>query len=393
MPKGGKKTLVRSGARLELAKAMYGEIGKGKEREREFDSAALASAVLQPSGLSSKLTSSELEGTLVSALLEDYLELMAEPLVAGTALQSNFEQCGRQMAHLDENGQVLCAAIVAVMARSSNHPLVVGLGAPALASLAHLAREGRDLSEFGNKREACKVLTGKAIQLADKNGTFRKTPTLSAVAALMLLETLVEPHSLGSKTLISRPYASAYTAHIRLMLETDDPQLHPFTPGSVVGHTAMVRDSLASALHGRSPSFSEDNLLQLRAGDESRSIPLSLVIAVPRFEDTATSLWFLFDSFLYHLSQTASLAARKLTSLKARRAQQLDLHFCSDFLDRLNVCYTATGELLGRVKLYLESALIDPSVPSRDSDFRYLYRHVRHFGQLAVSRFLFWTRL
>lgn len=76
----------------------------------------------------------------------------------------------------------------------------------------------------------------------------------------------------------------------------------------------MVRDSLASALHGRSPSFSEDNLLQLRAGDESRSIPLSLVIAVPRFEDTATSLWFLFDSFLYHLSQTASLAARKLTS-------------------------------------------------------------------------------
>lgn len=60
--------------------------------------------------------------------------------------------------------------------------------------------------------------------------------------------------------------------------------------------------------------------------------------------------------------------------MKARRAQQLDLHFCSDFLDRLNVCYTATGELLGRVKLYLESALIDPSVPSRDSDFRYLYR-------------------
>lgn len=267
MPKGGKKTLVRSGARLELAKyampsilqtniifganwrfsvrAMYGEIGKGKEREREFDSAALASAVLQPSGLSSKLTSSELEGTLVSALLEDcrcqlfaciYFDLrltltlyrpfsrfgaygaplchlwylrqprvltefvahaQAEPLVAGTALQSNFEQCGRQMAHLDENGQVLCAAIVAVMARSSNHPLVVGLGAPALASLAHLAREGRDLSEFGNKREACKVLTGKAIQLADKNGTFRKTPTLSAVAALMLLETLVERLSLS----------------------------------------------------------------------------------------------------------------------------------------------------------------------------------------------------
>jgi len=96
----------------------------------------------------------------------------------------------------DAPAQVLCTVILALAARVSDHPLLVGVSAPTLSELSVATKQGQDLSEWGRRREsACDAMTTKALQLADARGTFR-TPTVESIASLLFLESLLDSASL-----------------------------------------------------------------------------------------------------------------------------------------------------------------------------------------------------
>lgn len=109
--------------------------------------------------------------------------------------KATFEACGRRLSSMDESHEVFFAVILALGSRVSDHPLLVGSSAPTLAELAVAAKEGRDLSEWGRRREAaCVALTNKAVALADENGIWRK-PSTSNIATLIMLEGLLDRES------------------------------------------------------------------------------------------------------------------------------------------------------------------------------------------------------
>lgn len=88
--------------------------------------------------------------------------------------------------------RLLSAQSFALLARVSDHPTFVGSNAPRIWELSRAGTEGRDLTEYGRQREAaCHVLLDKAIELMDRNGCLRM-PSIENVAALQLLEGLVE---------------------------------------------------------------------------------------------------------------------------------------------------------------------------------------------------------
>lgn len=77
-------------------------------------------------------------------------------------------------ADLRAPAQVLYSLIIALGARNSDHPALVGFDAPPHASLASATREGKDLRQFGRRREdACRALEESAVELADRMGTLR----------------------------------------------------------------------------------------------------------------------------------------------------------------------------------------------------------------------------
>jgi len=88
--------------------------------------------------------------------------------------------------------QVLCAAVLAIGARVSDHPLLVGHGAPRLIDLSNSAKAGINLTDFGKRREGtCRVLAETAIQLVDEKATLR-VASVESIAALMLVEGLLD---------------------------------------------------------------------------------------------------------------------------------------------------------------------------------------------------------
>lgn len=93
---------------------------------------------------------------------------------------------------MDDQSQVLCATILAIGARVSDHPLLVGQGAPRIADLGKAASMGIDLSEFGARREAmCRQLAAHAIKLVDEKATLR-IASVESIGALMLVEALLD---------------------------------------------------------------------------------------------------------------------------------------------------------------------------------------------------------
>ena len=86
---------------------------------------------------------------------------------------------------------MLFRSVMALAARTSDHPLLVGTDSPAVSQLASYAMEG-SLAEYGRRREtACRELTDRAVSLTDQAGTMR-IPSVENVATLLLLEGLVE---------------------------------------------------------------------------------------------------------------------------------------------------------------------------------------------------------
>ncbi len=226
-------------------------------------------------------------------------------MVTDTPLARDFHRANRRVHELRPASQVLCAVIMAIGARCSDHPALIGAGAPRIAELGMAARAGVDLRPFGRRREdACATLFKRALDLADQHGTLRD-PSVESLAALVLIEGMIETTDVQHSE--ARPYINAYTGHAKVLLEAnaDQPaQVSKFgTPkvaNSVLGWTAYLRDALTSANQGRAPAFSEEDYYMLT--NEGREVPLPLRVLLERGDpsleaelDVVNSFWNLFQ--------------------------------------------------------------------------------------------------
>lgn len=352
VPPKGKKTIKRSGARLELAKALYGEATANDASS----STSLSCVSIAPTAVSSRLNTSEVEGLLILSLLEEFFNgLVTEPLVDPIPLSRVFNRAGRRFDQLDDDAQVLCAAIVAHVSRSTDHPLIVGAGAPTKLHRGELVRKGYDLTSYGHRREsACATLLGKALEAVDSKGIFRKIPSVESVAALVLLEGVVAHSDHDPLAPLSRPFGQAYTGHVKYLLELGSADKR--IAGNVLGYTCWMRQGLASAQTGRSHSFSEDDYLLLRAPCWSPPTLASISNETScEISDSGQLFKSLLDAYVYHLAMTLAETPQRLTGLRARTTVRIDENYCHHFLQRLSEAKTVTPILLARANAYRDA--------------------------------------
>lgn len=165
-----------------------------------------------------------------------------------------FDTAGRRIDQLSDANQVLCAAYLAIGARCTDHPGLLGPNAPRLSDLRDTTRSAdRDLSPYGQARaEVCKELTVKALALADEKGLFRKASP-EGVAALLLIENLLPRASFPSPFSTVRELTFFRSTSRRLRLCRHLLLAHLQPPGSRAPYTGSERPRGSAESAGNGP--------------------------------------------------------------------------------------------------------------------------------------------
>ncbi|SCV70980.1 BQ2448_3742 [Microbotryum intermedium] len=394
------KVISREGKRIQQARVIFGDVGSNAASSTGPSSHAPASVpsfstssssassphTIEPETESSRLTSliatltertaqgnahifhsdsesrlamTEVQGALTASLLDAYCkEAPTIALLEEVNLKTAFDIAGRRISHLDDAYQVYCKVILALGARTSDHPLLIGTSAPRISELAALSKHGKDLREYGARREnACRVLLQDALDMADRKGTLRNASP-EAVTTLILIESLVEYS--GDIWNFDRQYSNAYNGHTKTLMEAEnmvreaggDPK-----PSKVVGDiarwTAFTRDAMSSAYTGQAPKFAEDDLFIMLA-DNKFDTPLVEVLRRDQLPNKIESFWHLFGCFMFHLCALARKTSEKLNGPRARR-KPLDLTFAAEFIQQVEIAEMALPHLLRRVEMLEEA--------------------------------------
>ncbi|ORY91448.1 hypothetical protein BCR35DRAFT_298608 [Leucosporidium creatinivorum] len=362
-----KAAATRDGKRIVQARALFGGAPKDDAASNSVDLALLElqsasstshsppmeASYIFPSSYASRINTMEVQGAVAGSLMDLYLTTQPTiALIEDTNFRVTFEAAGRRLGQLDDQAQVLCAAVLAIGARVSDHPLLVGRGAPRLIELSSSAKAGVNLTEFGQRREAtCRALAETAVKLVDEKATLR-VASIESIAALMLVEGLLDSDDASLQA--SRPYVQAMNGHARalLALPGTTPEARSRLSGSVLGWTAYVRDALWAANTGTAPSFSDDDLYQLREHGD-RDVSLEKALALPPLADPIVSFWTLLIPFMHHVTNLARDTSSKLTGVRARAAERIDEDFAADFLARVDVGVNAVPEVVRRSKFFV----------------------------------------
>ncbi|GAA5949361.1 hypothetical protein JCM10213_002983 [Rhodosporidiobolus nylandii] len=357
--KGG----LRNGKRVKAANASSAASASPPATSVLSDSLELTS-----SSANARLGAIELQSATMSNFLESFLAFKSVTTFDGDInFRLTFDQAGRRFSQLHPANQVLCCALLALGARCSAHPSLVGSGAPRIEDLAQATLNDVDLRSFGGmRRQATEALTRQAFEVADEKGALRME-SRESVAALMMLESLLEISDSAFRT--GNGYGAAYKSQIRMLLAASvhDPSKRAIQ-GSVMGWTAYVRDSLTSAFTGMSPTFSSDDAWLLR-GEEDPPPPLPERLLQPPPPQPEVAYWSLLDSYIHWVTDLARTTASNLTGPRARK-RPLDVEFAREAVRKLRLAIDAVPELLGRAKSF-------PGSPKFTSDAAALVRTMR----------------
>ncbi|GAA6061261.1 hypothetical protein JCM10212_000702 [Sporobolomyces blumeae] len=372
LPPKQRKTPARTGKRIESAQALFGDpsstpndssvVLRPAKRKREA-SASAGPVELSPTSVVAKLVTGELEATLTGSLLDLYDQMPRGnriPLFQATVFRPAFESCGRKLDQLDPNLELLSSVVLALAARVSDHPLLIGSSAPDAAALGTAIQHGEDLSKWGNKRvDACQALVSRAMRIADEKGAWRD-PSPENLAALMMLEgmadfeTAVTPRNIHP----GRSIGAAYMLHLRSMLMPGTPpEIRDRLMNSGVGWTAFVRDSVLSAVSGQRSVFSDDDCCLL---DDDPPVPLEKALRGPDVDPNPSNFgphhepfWRLFNSIMYEIALLGREASVKLTGLRASRNPRVDEPFVQRYLNSLQLTTRAFTKLEERAVRYI----------------------------------------
>ncbi|KAI5480504.1 Zn(2)-C7 fungal-type transcription factor [Pseudohyphozyma bogoriensis] len=358
-----KNTKMRTGKRIEAARNAYGGDATAPPSVLRAPSASATSTALTstqpstaivsqppmevigsqaitPTSTTSRLATKEIQGAMISSLIDLYLTTSPTiALVEDTKFRLNFELSGRRLDTLDDQSQVLCSVLMAAGARSSDHPLLIGGNGPKMSELGVAAKLGVDLREYGARREAaCQTLLNRAIDLMDEKGILHlKKPKLESVAALLLLEPLIQQHDTTHSE--ARPFVNIANGYARTLLEEG-----ALTPNSgelklrdsVLGWTVFLRECHRSAHTGRAPYFNEDDLVLLR---DHRIASLSLEVAVhlPTVH-TREFYFYQLEIWMQDMAELARVTSARLTGMRARMEPRVDEAFVEHYITKLDLC-------------------------------------------------------
>ncbi|KAI5476898.1 Zn(2)-C7 fungal-type transcription factor [Pseudohyphozyma bogoriensis] len=261
--------------------------------------------------------------------------------------------------------------------------MIVGANAPKTADIGSLAASGCDLSEYGRRREAaCLTLAQAALASADANGTFR-IASMESTAALLILETLLEPLEVQGHPVSAHPCRVSYIGHVQY-LGNGSHRITEKMEEDAIGLTAYGRECLVSATTGRPPSFSDEDYIRIRLhmSNECKVQPKTLAEAIafpePGF-NIVESFYSLFDAFMAEVAAAASFAAENLTRMRARKAP-LNLIMMEAHLDRLSSIKRFLPDLITRAHLCTslgDADLYQTCGMHPDHGVGYLWRHLR----------------
>ncbi|KAI5478005.1 Zn(2)-C7 fungal-type transcription factor [Pseudohyphozyma bogoriensis] len=259
----------------------------------------------------SKLVNRELESALSSSLLDLYFLLPQHrlALLDATSLRQSFEAAGRRVNVMKGDAQTLFSVILAIAARFSDHPLLVGSKAPTLPELDQGSQESVDLTQWGSRREdACTVLMDKAVHLADVNGVWRE-PSITNIATLLLLEAMKD-----------------------------------------------LRESTHAGHSGRPSTFGDDEFVLLRS-DPTETLEAALrspEVDPNNPQDPYFLPWTrVFFSYLVHLVSLARRCPTAISGIGARYNPYFDTEFGFGMIEQLDAASRATTILEQRSMNYL----------------------------------------
>ncbi|KAI5480342.1 Zn(2)-C7 fungal-type transcription factor [Pseudohyphozyma bogoriensis] len=325
-----RKPQVRTGKRIEEARARFGEHARPPE--------AQGIVTIRKNQVDDKLGGMELERVLASSLLNV----------------------------LDEFPQVR------VM-------FFDGAGAPKLKEIGAASRSGLDLVEFGRRREdACRIFTQKVVDVVDQAGLWRK-PSEANVSTMLLLEWLIENEEAQAleDDKLTKAYSDCYVSQLRSLLETEG-GLTSFTTGNRVAWICYMRDCMSSAHRGRSPRFTVEDVELLAA---HRPKPLMSAMedfmfsnenpfasAASGFVDAKTVLWGnssdlpvhlvagkqLVSSFILHITTLSRQCSQRLTGVAAKRKPFVDEEFVRHALGELDAAVAVIPSLVQICSVPLE---------------------------------------
>ncbi|BGP23999.1 hypothetical protein JCM10295v2_002900 [Rhodotorula toruloides] len=300
-----------------------------------------------------RLGITELREGMMSNLLDSCFTFRSVTVFDGDVdFRTAFDAAGRRIDQLSDANQALCAAYLAIGARCTDHPGLLGPNAPRLSDLRDLARStDRDLSFYGQARaEVCKGLTVKALALADEKGLFRKASP-EGVAALLLIENLL-PLPADDSASVGTYFSHIYNHQLRELLTRaqNDPEVRQKVQGTVLAWHAYTRDALVSAFLGQSATFSEDELWLLRSEEDAPpGLPQELLR--PLSPSHEQNYWRLLNSFVHWVTDLARESPAGLTSVRAMKAPRLNEAFAADFIRRNRVAIETVPELQRRMRL------------------------------------------
>ncbi|KAI5480265.1 Zn(2)-C7 fungal-type transcription factor [Pseudohyphozyma bogoriensis] len=295
----------------------------------------------------SRLIDIEFKGAVISSLLErtfPSLTPFTQPTIAlleDTNFRNNFELVGRRLDNLNDESQVLCAAILAAGAHYSDHPIFVGRNAPKLHELGAAAQLGLDLRTYGENREsACQALLDNALKLVDAKGIMRLTkPGIESVASMLIIEPLVSKDDTTHS--VALPFVTVASAFTRVLLEegANSTMSKRKLRDCVLGWTVYIRDCHRSAHTGRPPYFSDDDLALLQAPGQ-KALSLEAAIQLP-FPGTLKEYLQLLEVWAINMADLAKVTAERLTGVRAKRKPFIDEAFVAHYISRMDLALEA----------------------------------------------------
>ncbi|KAI5476005.1 Zn(2)-C7 fungal-type transcription factor [Pseudohyphozyma bogoriensis] len=249
--------------------------------------------------------------------------------------QELWDDAHHDMSRLDPPRQVACAIFLALASVTSDHPLLVGDGAPRSSMLHQLADQGVDLSPYGRRRQFyCVHLRERAIDMGDKMGRLY-TSSVTTIALLHLLEALMGTNTDSEAGL---GYSALATGHAKALLERESDRPEKKLSNTTLGYLAYMKDAMRSAKRNRPPAFSDEDVYRLREGRPPPPSLLEALLSPPR-ADVQDQFWHLFDAFLSHEAESGIQSHANLTGLFARRATHLDELFVDEYLKRISLSF------------------------------------------------------
>ncbi|GAA6054141.1 hypothetical protein JCM3770_003216 [Rhodotorula araucariae] len=277
-----KPKVARGGKLINQAKALYGDNGGMStssmtsppspvklEHDLADDPRRLslsAASPLGPRSPSTRLASMTFTHDLGDHLVRTFFDVFQPqcPLVDVSLFLPAWENAGRTLENLSPTNECMALVVQAWAARLTDHPAIIGSGAPTLQDLRNGG--GRDFTPVGNRREEfARAAMERALAAVDLRGALRLSSSVCCTA-LTLLEFLVTWSDAKRTSTTGRYLLAAASEHLRnLQLDLcDDPTERLLRPEQASNGTLLwmvyTRDSLAAMFGGRFCCLTDDDL-------------------------------------------------------------------------------------------------------------------------------------